>query len=82
MPEPDLGRIRFGQEVSVGTDSYPGKRYRGRVSFVSPEAEFTPKSVQTEKERVTLVYRVKVDIENPQHDLKPGMPADVYVPLS
>ncbi len=82
VPEPDLGRIRFGQEVSVGTDSYPGKRYRGRVSFVSPEAEFTPKSVQTEKERVTLVYRVKVDIENPQHDLKPGMPADVYVPLS
>ncbi|MGA3315906.1 MAG: efflux RND transporter periplasmic adaptor subunit [Candidatus Korobacteraceae bacterium] len=82
VPETELGRIRFGQVVSVGTDTYPGKRYRGRVSFVSPEAEFTPKSVQTEKERVTLVYRVKVDIENPNHELKPGMPADVYVPLS
>lgn len=82
VPETQLGRVRYGQEVSVGTDTYPNKRYRGRVSFVSPEAEFTPKSVQTDQERVTLVYRMKVDIENPKHDLKPGMPADVYIPLS
>ncbi|HLI63073.1 MAG TPA: efflux RND transporter periplasmic adaptor subunit [Terriglobales bacterium] len=81
VPETELGRIKWGQQVSVGTDTYPNKRYRGRISFISPEAEFTPKSVQTEEERVTLVYRVKVDIENTNHELKPGMPADVYIPL-
>jgi HlyD family secretion protein len=81
VPETDLGHIRWGQEVTVRTDSAPGKSYRGRVSFISSEAEFTPKSVQTEKERVTLVYRVKVDVENPNYELKPGMPADVFVAM-
>ncbi len=81
VPETDLGRIKWGQQVSVGTDTYPTKRYHGRVSFISSEAEFTPKSVQTDEERVTLVYRVKVDIDNTNHELKPGMPADVYIPL-
>jgi membrane fusion protein YbhG len=81
VPETDLGRIHWGQEAAVRTDTYPGKSYRGRISFISSEAEFTPKSVQTEKERVTLVYRVKVDVENPNFVLKPGMPADVYVAL-
>jgi HlyD family secretion protein len=81
LPETDLGRLKWGQQVSVGTDTYAGKRYQGRVSFISSEAEFTPKSVQTEQERVTLVYRVKVDIDNSNHELKPGMPADVYVPV-
>ena len=61
------------------TDTYPNKIYHGRVSFISSEAEFTPKSVQTEKERVTLVYRVKVDVENPNGELKPGMPADAVI---
>ena len=80
VPETDLGRVRWGQDVSVRTDTYPGKSYHGRVAFISSEAEFTPKSVQTEKERVTLVYRVKVDVENPNYELKPGMPADVLLP--
>jgi len=80
LPEPDLGRVRWGQEVSVRTDTYPGKTYRGKISFISSEAEFTPKSVQTSKERVTLVYRMKVDVENPNYELKPGMPADVFLP--
>jgi HlyD family secretion protein len=80
VPETDLGRLRWGQEVSVHTDTYPGKSYRGRVAFISSEAEFTPKSVQTQKERVTLVYRVKVDVENQNYELKPGMPADVLLP--
>ena len=62
--------------MSVPTPS-PNRIYPGRIAFISSEAEFTPKSVQTEKERVTLVYRVKVDVENPQGELKPGMPADV-----
>ena len=81
LPETELGRLRWGQDVAVKTDSYPGKTYHGRVSFISSEAEFTPKSVQTEQERVTLVYRVKVDVDNPNYELKPGMPADVYLPV-
>lgn len=80
VPETDLGRVRWGQDVAVRTDTFPGKNYRGKISFISSEAEFTPKSVQTEKERVTLVYRAKVDVENPHHELKPGMPADVFIP--
>ena len=79
VPETDLGRIRWGDSVSVKTDTYPGKTYRGRVSFIASDAEFTPKSVQTRKERVTLVYRVKVEVENPNYELKPGMPADAYI---
>ena len=80
VPETDLGRVKWGQDVTVKTDTFPGKTYHGRVSFISSEAEFTPKSVQTEKERVTLVYRTKVDVDNPNLELKPGMPADVYLP--
>ena len=80
--ETDLGRIRWGQPVTVRTDSYPGKTYPGRVSFISSKAEFTPKSVQTYQERVTLVYRIKVDLENPNHELKPGMPADAEIDLA
>ena len=81
VPETDLGCVHWGQDVDVRTDTYPGKNYRGRISFIASEAEFTPKSVQTEKERVTLVYRVKVDVENPNLELKPGMPADAYIEL-
>lgn len=77
--ETDLGHVRWGQEVAVRTDSLAGKSYKGTVSFISPEAEFTPKTVQTNKERVTLVYRIKVDVENPNHELKPGMPADITI---
>ncbi len=82
IAEPDLGRIRWGQEATVTTDTYPGKQYRGRISFISSTAEFTPKSVQTYKERVTLVYRIKIDIDNPNHELKPGMPADAHINLA
>jgi HlyD family secretion protein len=81
VPETDLGKVHWGQDVEVRTDTYPGKNYRGKISFISSEAEFTPKSVQTEKERVTLVYRIKVDVENPNYELKPGMPADAYIKL-
>jgi HlyD family secretion protein len=77
--ETDLGRVKVGQQVRVTTDTYPDKRYEGRVSFIAAQAEFTPKSVQTEKERVKLVYRVKVDIRNPNMELKPGMPADAEI---
>ncbi len=76
VSETDLGRVKWGQEVRVTTDLNPKKEYIGRISFISSSAEFTPKQIQTEKERVTLVYRVKIDIPNPDRELKPGMPAD------
>jgi HlyD family secretion protein len=82
IAEPDLGRIRWGQDATITTDSFPGKQYHGRISFISPDAEFTPKSVQTYTERVTLVYRIKIDIDNPNHELKPGMPADAHLQLA
>lgn len=82
IAETDLGRIHWGQEVAVTTDTYPGKQYRGRISFISSSAEFTPKFVQTYKERVTQVYRIKIDIDNAAHELKPGMPADARVVLA
>jgi HlyD family secretion protein len=82
IAETDLGRIHWGQDAVITTDTYPGKQYHGRISFISSTAEFTPKSVQTYKERVTLVYRIKIDIDNPNHELKPGMPADARIDLA
>jgi HlyD family secretion protein len=82
IPETDLGKVKWGQEVIVTTDLRPKKEYRGRISFISSQAEFTPKQIQTEKERVTLVYRIKINIPNPDLELKPGMPADGKIILS
>jgi HlyD family secretion protein len=76
VEETDLGRVKVGQPATVSTDSFPGKRYEGKVSFIAQQAEFTPKTVQTRKERVKLVYRVKIDVPNPDRELLPGMPAD------
>jgi HlyD family secretion protein len=81
LNESDLGRVRIGQEVSVSNDSDPNRRYQGRISFISEKAEFTPKSVETHAERVNLVYRIKIDIANPEHELVPGMPADARIAL-
>ena len=82
IAETDLGRIHWGQDAIITTDTYPGKQYHGRISFIASDAEFTPKSVQTYQERVTLVYRIKIDIDNPSHELKPGMPADAHISLA
>jgi HlyD family secretion protein len=82
IPETELSRVKWGQEVAVTTDLQPQKTYKGRISFISSQAEFTPKQIQTEKERVTLVYRIKVDIPNPDRELKPGMPADGKILLT
>jgi HlyD family secretion protein len=79
--ETDLGRIKLGQEVSVTTDAFADKKYGGRVSYISSQAEFTPKTVQTFEERVKLMYRIKVLLDNPDHELKPGMPADGIIDL-
>ena len=77
--ETDLGRVKAGQLARVRTDTDPSKVYEGRLSFLSSQAEFTPRSVQTAKERVKLVYRVKIEIPNPKMELKPGMPADAEI---
>ena len=79
IPETDLARVRYEQKAAVTTDAYPGKRYPAWVSYISAKAEFTPKSVETFKERVTLVYRTKIRVENPDHELKPGMPAEALI---
>lgn len=79
IKEQDLGRVKLGDKVRVTTDSFRDKAYDGRVSFISSDAEFTPKQIQTNEERVKLVYRIKIDIENPRHELKSNMPADAEI---
>ena len=79
--ETDLGRVKLGTKAKITTDSYPGKEYEGRVSFIASEAEFTPKQIQTKEERVKLVYRIKIDLQNPEHELKSNMPADAVLHL-
>ena len=80
--ETDLGKVKLGSRARVTTDSYPGKIYNGRVTFISSEAEFTPKQIQTEQERVKLVYRIKIELENTNHELKSNMPADAEIVLN
>jgi HlyD family secretion protein len=79
IPESELGRVKVGQPASITVDTWPGRSFEGRVSFIASEAEFTPKNVQTEKERVKLVYRIKITLPNPKGELKPGMPADAVI---
>ncbi|MBV9743398.1 MAG: efflux RND transporter periplasmic adaptor subunit, partial [Acidobacteriia bacterium] len=79
--ETDLGRVKLGSKAKLTTDSYPGKVYNGHVSFIASEAEFTPKQIQTQQERVKLVYRIKIELENPRHELKSNMPADAEIVL-
>ena len=79
ITEGDLGRVKLGQDVVIRTDSYPGKRYHGKGSFIASEAEFTRRQAQTREERVKLVYRVKVDVPNAGTELKPGMPVDAEI---
>lgn len=79
VDETEIGKVKPGQKVEVRVDTFPGKVYTGYVSFVSPEGEFTPKIIQTQKERVKLVYLVKVSIPNPNLELKTGMPADAWL---
>ena len=76
VPESQYGRLQLGQQVSVTVDTFPDQTFSGTVDFISDEAEFTPKNVQTKEERVNLVYAVKITLPNPDGKLKPGMPAD------
>ncbi len=81
VSEPDLGKIRPGMAAEIKTDSFPDKHYRGWIGYISPTAEFTPKTVQTEELRTHLVYQVRVYACNPQGELRLGMPVTVTVPL-
>ncbi|OGR31454.1 MAG: hypothetical protein A2139_05675 [Desulfobacca sp. RBG_16_60_12] len=81
IPETSLAKVKFGMKAFVTTDAYPGKKYPAWVSFISSKAEFTPKTVETYKERVTLVYRCKIRAQNLNYDLKPGMPAEAVILL-
>ncbi len=78
VAETEIGRIAPGQPVAVKIDTFPDKVYDGRVAYISPQAEFTPKIIQTHKERVKLVFLVKVSVPNPHFELKSGMPADAW----
>ena len=79
VDETAIGKVKPGQKVEIKVDTFPKKVYAGTVSFISPEGEFTPKIIQTKKERVKLVYLVKVSIANPGFELKSGMPADAWL---
>jgi HlyD family secretion protein len=78
VDETEIGKVKPGQKVEVKIDTFPGKVFTGHVTYISPQAEFTPKFIQTTKERVKLVYLVKASIANPNLELKTGMPADAY----
>ncbi|MHB8909667.1 MAG: HlyD family secretion protein [Syntrophales bacterium] len=79
VDETQIGKVKPGQKAEVRVDTFPDKTYAGTVTFISPEGEFTPKIIQTKKERVKLVYLVKVSIPNPAFELKSGMPADAWL---
>ena len=81
IPETQTGLVKLNQEVDIFLDSFPGETFRGKVTFVSSKSEFTPKTILTPEERIKLVYRVKVSIENTNQRLKPGMPADAVIRL-
>ncbi|TLN18835.1 HlyD family efflux transporter periplasmic adaptor subunit, partial [bacterium] len=79
IQETDLGLVKIGQKAFISSDSYPGRLFEGKVTFISGQAEFTPKNIQTKEERVKLVYRIKVEIPNQSMELKPGMPVDALI---
>ena len=82
VTEKALGKIKLGDTAGVTTDSFPGKTFQGRLGYISSQAEFTPKSVQTFEERVKLMFRIKIQLPNPKEELKPGMPADAVIDIS
>ncbi len=79
VPEDQLGKVNVGQDVEVKVDSFPGRTFMGKVVAIAQEAEFTPRNVQTKEERVNMVFAVDVRIPNPDHALKPGVPADALI---
>ncbi len=80
--EQDLGRIKLGQSARLSIDAFQGRSFNGTVVYIAPSAEFTPKNVQTKEERTKLVFGVKIEAENPDGALKPGLPADARLSIS
>ncbi|HEY5123142.1 MAG TPA: efflux RND transporter periplasmic adaptor subunit [Ignavibacteria bacterium] len=81
VTEEELGKVKLGEKADITVDSFKDKVFSGEVIFISSEAEFTPKNIQTPEERTKLVYAVKIQIPNPQFELKSGMPADAKITL-
>jgi len=79
IPETELAKVKLGQDADIKIDAFKDKEYKGKIIFISPEAEFTPKNIQTPDERTKLVFAVKIEIPNPQFELKPGLPADARI---
>jgi len=79
VPEEEIGRIKVGDPARIAVDAFPARRFPGRIIEIASEAEFTPRNVQTRKERVNLVFRIKIAVDNPEGILKPGMPADADI---
>jgi multidrug resistance efflux pump len=79
VPEPDIDTIALGQEIEVFVDTFPNKPFIGHITFINDKAEFTPKNVQTKEERMTTVFAVEIKLDNPDQELKPGMPADAIL---
>jgi multidrug resistance efflux pump len=79
IPLSKLGFVHLGQEVEVRVDAYPGEVFKGKIVYISPEAEFIPRSVQTKEERVTQVFALRVKLPNPERKLKPGMYVDAII---
>jgi membrane fusion protein YbhG len=76
VPEDRLGEVRIDQPVLVAVDSFPGRQFQGTLVSIADQAEFTPRNIQTQEERVAMVFAVEIEIPNPDHVLKPGVPAD------
>ena len=82
VSEEELGKVKLGQKADVTVDSFKDRTFEGKVIYISPEAEFTPKNIQTQDERTKLVFAVKIELKNPHFSLKPGMPADAVVHIN
>lgn len=81
IPETELGNVKLDQRAEITVDTYPEKSFEGKVIYISPEAEFTPKNIQTQEERTKLVFAVKIKIANTDFELKDGMPADAVIDI-
>ena len=79
VTEIELGKVKLGQKAEVSVDAFKDKKFEGKVTYISPEAEFTPKNIQTKDERTKLVFAVKIELPNPDFELKSGMPADAKI---
>ncbi|UCC52373.1 MAG: efflux RND transporter periplasmic adaptor subunit [Anaerolineaceae bacterium] len=81
IPEDQYGKIYLGQEYPITVDSFPDRVFMGKVTHISDKAEFTPQNIRTVEGRKSTVYAIRLTVPNPDHDLKPGMPADVTLNL-